>query len=562
MTVVEGSTTRRAWPAVLVVAVATAVACGRDSSGGKAMTQADGAVPAAAPDGTGGSSSLSAPSGHANLRAVAVPDLSKMAPSVQKQLRDQVAVLRTKIAQRGAPAAELAGEYGRMGMLFMASEQRDSAELCFQNAQTLVPADARWPYYLGQLYRIRGPMTSAVASFEQALKLRPDDVAAMVFLGEAYLSEGRTDDADPLFNRALVSQPKLVPALFGIGRVQLARKQYAEAAKTMEECLVLDPRGTAVHYPLAMAYRGLGNNPLADAHIKLQGEVKIQPLDPLMAELDQLLESPRAYDLRGGQLLETGDWAGAVQQFRKGLELDPASAALRLRLGTAMFQMGDASGARAQFEQVLKDSPNYARAHYSLGVLAAAAGRSDEAMQRFAAAVSFGPDDASSRVGYGGVLRQAGKLKEALAQYEEAGKLDGRRPDAVLGSAEILGAMNRYGEARDRLLQANRAYPEEPEYAHALARLFAAAPDAKVRNGRRAMALVQQLLQGRQSSELGETLAMALAEVGDFDSAVKVQRDVMQAVQQAGGSASPSLAANLKLYQEKKPCRTPWPAAS
>lgn len=562
MAVVEQSATRPTWIALLAVAIAAAVACGcgRPSGGEKGSQAGGGSSPAGAAAPVGGS--LAAPSGYPNLRPVAVPDVSKMAPSVQKQLQDQLVSLRARIAEKGVSAADLAGEYGRMGMLFMAAEQRDSAEPCFLNAQSLVPADARWPYYLGQLYRIRGPMTNAVASFEQALKLRPDDVAAMVFLGEAYLSEGRVDEADALFKKALLSQPKLVPALFGIGRVQLERKQYAEAVKTMEECLVLDPRGTAVHYPLAMAYRGLGNNQLADAHIKQQGDVKIQPIDPLMAELDVLLESPRAYDLRGGRLLETGDWAGAAQQFRKGLELDPANAALRLRLGTAMFQMGDASGAQGQFEQVLKESPNYARAHYSLGVLAAAAGRRDEALQRFAAAVKFGPDDASSRIGYAGVLRQTGKLKEALAQYEEAGKLDGRRADAVLGAAEILASMHRYADARDRLLQANRAYPEEPEYAHALARIFAAAPDAAVRNGRRAMSLVQQLLQGRQSTELGETLAMALAEVGDFDSAVKVQRDVMQAVQQAGGTASAAMTANLKLYQEKKPCRTPWPAES
>lgn len=540
------------------------VACGSTGEPAKtpAAANASGVSGASGASGVPAESVVAPPADRPTLRRVTLPDFSKMAPSVQRQMRDHVATLRTKIAQKGAPVAELSREYGRMGMLLVAAEQLEAAEPCYLNAQALVPDEVRWPYYLGHLYRFKGPAASSAAAFERALVLRPDDRAATIWLGEVYLSQGRIDDADRSFSKALAAQPKLVPALFGAGRVALERKQYASAVKLFEDCLALDPRGTAVHYPLAMAYRGLGNAQVADAHIQRQGTVKIDPTDPLMTELDELLESPRAYDIRGGRSLETGNWADAAQLFRKGLELDPANAPLRLRLGTALFQMGDAISAQAQFEQLLKDSPNYARAHYSLGILAAAAGNRDRALERLAAAVKYGPDDPSARIGYASVLRQAGRLKEALEQYEQAGTLDGRRAEAVLGAAEILGAMSRYSDARDRLLQANRAYPEEAEYAHALARVFAAAPDARVRDGRRAMALVQQLLQGRQSTELGETLAMALAELGQFDAAVKVQRDVIAAVQQAGGSAGASLAANLKLYEAKKPCRTPWPADS
>ena len=73
--------------------------------------------------------------------------------------------------------------------------------------------------------------------------------------------------------------------------------------------------------------------------------------------------------------------------------------------------------------------------------------------------------------------------------------------------------------------------------------------------------IVQELLKGRPSTELGETLAMALAEIGQFDQAVRIQRDVMAANEQAGiADAGRTLATNLELYQSRKPSRTPWPA--
>ena len=172
-----------------------------------------------------------------------------------------------------------------MGTLLAAAEQPEAAEPCYLNAQTLAPDDARWPYYLGHLYRIKGPVESAASAFERALQLRPDDVPTLVWLGEVYLSQGRGNEAEPLFSKALTLQPKLVPALFGKGRVALARKDYATAVKLFEECLALDPRATATHYPLGMAYRGLGNAKQAQLHLEQPGDVKIQPVDPLMSAL-------------------------------------------------------------------------------------------------------------------------------------------------------------------------------------------------------------------------------------------------------------------------------------
>ena len=64
--------------------------------------------------------------------------------------------------------------------------------------------------------------------------------------------------------------------------------------------------------------------------------------------------------------------------------------------------------------------------------------------------------------------------------------------------------------------------------------------------------------QGR-SPATGETMAMALAETGRFDEAVGWQRDVLSAAQTAGrAELIPRLSANLRLYQNRQPCREPW----
>jgi hypothetical protein len=93
----------------------------------------------------------------------------------------------------------------------------------------------------------------------------------------------------------------------------------------------------------------------------------------------------------------------------------------------------------------------------------------------------------------------------------------------------------------------------------ALARVLATSPDDRVRDGRRAVAITQELFKGERTTALGETIAMALAEVGDFEQAIAIQRDVMAAAEKAGFTAQlPHMTANLMLYERQQPSRTPW----
>src|ERR1700674_3385649 len=85
------------------------------------------------------------------LRAVALPDLSRMEPSVQRQMRDAYESLQ-KLTKNGedvkAPPTELGAAYGEMGNLLLAAEYLDAAEDCYVNAQALNSGDVRWSYYL------------------------------------------------------------------------------------------------------------------------------------------------------------------------------------------------------------------------------------------------------------------------------------------------------------------------------------------------------------------------------------------------------------------------------
>lgn len=109
------------------------------------------------------------------------------------------------------------------------------------------------------------------------------------------------------------------------------------------------------------------------------------------------------------------------------------------------------------------------------------------------------------------------------------------------------------------MTRAMQTHVGDPAFPVALGRLLAAAPDAGIRDGARAVALVRPLMLASPTLDAGEALAMAMAEIGDFDGAVELQREVIDHAKETGrGHLVAGLLVNLQLYERRRPCRTPW----
>ena len=77
------------------------------------------------------------------------------------------------------------------------------------------------------------------------------------------------------------------------------------------------------------------------------------------------------------------------------------------------------------------------------------------------------------------------------------------------------------------------------------------------------MTLVEQVMaaEPEPTLDLGETMAMTLAELGRFAEAAEVQRALIGAAEMARlPDAVRHLTVNLRRYERGEPCRTPWPA--
>jgi tetratricopeptide (TPR) repeat protein len=505
----------------------------------------------------------------APLVDVALPDLSRLDVSVQTQIKGSYAALTRMRESAGVSDTQLGAAYGEFGVLLHAAAYLDAAERAYGNAQALMPADARWPYSLSLIARAKGDTVRAQALLARTLELEPDDLAALIWLGRTYLDQGKVDEAEPLFVRARSAAPKTVAVLAGLAQVALARKDYARAISLLEEALAIDPRADSLHSQLAAAYRGLGNAAQAEQHLTLWRNTEVLVPDPRREALDSALESGLSYDLRGMRAMAAGDYRSAIDLLRRGVELSSGSTqlgrSLRHKLGTALMLTGDNAGAVRLFEDVIGFAPEgpdepAARAHYSLGIVDATNGRATHAIAHFTKAVAFSPSYVEAQMALGDALRAAGRPEASLAHYAEAVRNNPRSADARLGYALALVRLRRYAAAKQWLEESVGAQPDRPELAHALARLLASAPDAGVRDGQRALAMMKELYSSYRTAYVGETMAMTLAEVGQFDEAVAIQRSIVAAARQTGTDDDRRrTAANLALYERRLPSRVPWP---
>ncbi len=498
------------------------------------------------------------------LASCVLPDLSRMHAAVRTQLGEAYRTLEAAEPAGGGDAPAAAADprrgdaHGALGMLLLAADYPDAAGGCLRDAARLAPREFRWSYYLGHVHIRLGDLPRAVESFERALQLDPDDFAALVWLVHVNVDLDRPAEAERLLARARASHPDAPALLYQGGRAALAARDYAVAAERLEAALRLNPAATVIHYPLAMAYRGLGDLDRARAHLDRRGGGGAAGgvlSDPLMTEIYTLLRSPQSHRDLGLQAAGRGDWPEAVRQFTLGARMAPENAVMRLNLGTALIRAGDAPAALGQLEAAVSLDPGFAAAHFLIGTLLERSGRDAEAIERFTTAAASDASMSAARLRLGDALRRTGRLEAALPHYRQV-----QGEQARFGEAMALVRLGRFGEALAVLDAARARYPAEPSFPHALARVLAAAPDAGVRNGPRALELVEGLAaEGYRTAGVAETMAMAMAELGRFAEAVEWQGRAMQVAAGAGRyEVARGMSANLARYQRREPCRTPW----
>ena len=168
--------------------------------------------------------------------------------------------------------------------------------------------------------------------------------------------------------------------------------------------------------------------------------------------------------LRAGMANErTGNYAGAVRAYERGLAVAPANPELWNALGFALFQQGKSLAAVAALEKAIEADPKHWKAHNNLALASVDLGELEVAEAHYRESLALEPQPAIySDLGF--VLERQGLTDEAIEMYGKALEL---APSSATAHYNLGGSLVRRGEyaAAERHFRAALEHePSAPAY--------------------------------------------------------------------------------------------------
>jgi len=498
-----------------------------------------------------------------------------------------------------------ADRYGSLGQLYHAHLIFGPAEVCYRAVLSLTPDDARAHYLLGYLHQQRGQPDAAAASYRRALALQPGLRVAALRLALILADQQHPDAARQLLLTARHDPATRTWTQFQLGQLALAEQRYPQAIEWLQQALLnlasegdtaanTIPNATnttappspgipddigadtsagigagipsGIHYPLAMAYRALGDRRQARHHLSLNNGQPPTFADPLVEQLERLKtlkSAQRQHYTDAIAAIERRDYPAAIAAFSAGLADDqrvPQSANARTSLARALFLNGEQAAAGALLRQVVADS-DAPLALFLLGVWLEQQGRLQQAQSRYRQVLSQHPAHAGAQLLLADQLLRQRAWADAASHYQQAWQLDPENHRARLRQIIALAAL---GESEASLLamlrQAANDHPQDPAIRYYLVRLLALASNPQTRDTATAAALAATLYRDFPGPNQAELMALTAAADGRFEQALDWLQAAIDTARTQAPQLLPALQALHQRYREHQPpVEAPFP---
>ncbi len=412
---------------------------------------------------------------------------------------------------------------------------------------------------------------TAVIQIKNALQADPNSGEARYLLGSMLLDQGYSEAADVELHKAeaLHYSPDLVvPKL---AAVMLARGHYKTVIDAYATTKLGQPKSTAdLQTSLAYAYAMQDQRELSDAALKAalaavpdfepaliaQARFVARAGDPdgaITLAGKVLQRDPRSADalrLQGDvHMYLKGDPDQALADYRKALEIEPASTPAHLAVLSILMSQHKTDEAEKQLAQMRKVTGNTAQAIYIEALIAYARKNSEKAHQLAEQLLKVAPNSPSILLLAGGVELQSGSLVQAQTYLEHAVRLS---PESLTARRMLIATYLRSSQPEKALaaLQRYESTGSVPAELYSIAaevylqngdvktaeKYFdgAAKQDPSDASARTSLALAHMIdgqaplafeeLQGIAASDKGTTADSALISAymkrGDYDSAL------------------------------------------
>jgi tetratricopeptide (TPR) repeat protein len=492
-------------------------------------------------------------------RALAYRDLGRH----DKAVADFTAALALE------PSAAL---YADRGLARASDGDLQAAVHDFTEALTLDPDYSAAYLFRGNARHDLGEFEPAVADLTEAVRLNPDSAPAHFHRGQALARLDRLEEAIADYTRAAALEPNHMGAYFHRAAARSERGEYDEAVADYTAALKVEPhdaatltnRGNALgqlgEYDKALAdyTAALGLEPDDALTLTNRGNTYAQlgEHDKALADYAEAIRhdptNAHALACRGNLYAGLGDFSRAAADYTEVIRLEPEFVAAYFHRGNALSELGELDRAAADYAEALRLQPDHAAALNNRGNVYRRLGELDKAQADFTAAIAADSNFSLPYFNRGNLYADRGDLRQALDDFGEAIRLAPHDLTGWHNRGRVHAQLGEHDKALADNLEALKLAPDDAQTCNNLAWLWAVCPRLELRDVGRAVEFARKACEKTEWKEAGylDTLAVALAAAGQFEEAVRWQR---QAVELCRPEERADYEARLALYEAGKP---------
>lgn len=211
--------------------------------------------------------------------------------------------------------------------------------------------------YLGGLFFVDGKYLNSAIAFKKADALEALDPGNRFTLAMSYILLGRRDWARPELETLAHQDPANPLYLYWLARSDYDDNNYQPAVQKLELLLGRHPDYLRAWDRLGLCYEALGRNEEAIEHYRRA----------LTLSHQQNSRWPWPALNLGSLLIQLGRFEEAEQYLRHAVEMDPAFAQSRYKLGLALEKLERWDASAEELQQAARLDPAYPDPHWALG---------------------------------------------------------------------------------------------------------------------------------------------------------------------------------------------------
>jgi tetratricopeptide (TPR) repeat protein len=317
-----------------------------------------------------------------------------------------------------------------------------------------------------------GDLDEAIREYQAFLKLRPGTAQVRSNLGAALAGAGRYEEAIAEYRQALDTDPKNPPVLLNLAIAYYKSGQFTEAARRLAVIHSLQPDNQQASMLLADCQLRLGDNKqviellspletsspdnLAVAYMLGMALIRDKQSERGQMLVDRILkngDSAEARLLMGTTKMMVNDYAGALVDLRRAVELNSKLPDVYSYYGIVLLRTGDTAGAAEAFRKELQSNPNDFTSNLQLGSLSRRDQEPAKAIPYLERAARLRPGDPGARFQIAAAHFAMGKVDDARAELEQIVSEAPQFTEAHVTLATVYYRLKRKAEAdRERAI--------------------------------------------------------------------------------------------------------------